>query len=282
MAVITPGRAAAPDPARSRLHGWQLAGFVLVLALGVFPVLSAALDLAADSGTGLPSDHAGTFTSLAGASWPHAQAVTPGVARYVTLLERGYALHELTFALLFVAIIAVPFRRRQRWAWWAAWIPLIANLGYTFSFGVHDHSILVRSLIADIALPVLLLAHIPAFFGGPFGTKVFHAERGGCTRPLRCHFCRGVPSPPVQAPPYSGVYFGEARNVFTNCCSRGSDGELTLSWNPQEEMTTGAGSPGYGVRSMYREGAPSAEGSTVCFCANARSWSTSEAGSEGR
>jgi hypothetical protein len=28
----------------------------------------------------------------------------------------------------------------------------------------HDHAILARSLVADIALPVLLLAHIPAFF----------------------------------------------------------------------------------------------------------------------
>lgn len=73
------------------------------------------------------------------------------------------ALHELTFALLFLLIVAIPFRRRQPWAWWAAWIPMIANLGYTFSFGVHDHTILIRGRIVDIALPVLLLAHIPLF-----------------------------------------------------------------------------------------------------------------------
>src|SRR5262245_22840992 len=41
-------------------------------------------------------------------------------------------------------------------------------------------------------------------------------------RPLPCHFCSGVPTPAVHAPPYSGVYFGDARNVFTNVCSRGS------------------------------------------------------------
>jgi len=75
------------------------------------------------------------------------------------------ALHELTFALLFIVLIAIPFRRGQRWAWWAAWLPMIANLGYTFTFGAHDHTILARSLIADRALPVLLIAHIPAFFG---------------------------------------------------------------------------------------------------------------------
>ncbi len=87
-----------------------------------------------------------------------------GLASYITVLERGYALHELTFALLFLVLIVVPFRRGQRWAWCTAWILMIANLGYTFTFGIHDPSILGRSLIANIALPVLLLARIPVFF----------------------------------------------------------------------------------------------------------------------
>ena len=44
---------------------------------------------------------------------------------------------------------------------------MIANLGYTVTFGAHDHAILARGLITDIALPILLLAHIPAFFFRP-------------------------------------------------------------------------------------------------------------------
>ena len=39
---------------------------------------------------------------------------------------------------------------------------LIANLGYTLTFGAHDPTILTRSLIAT-RLP-LLLAHLPAFY----------------------------------------------------------------------------------------------------------------------
>jgi hypothetical protein len=39
-----------------------------------------------------------------------------------------------------------------------------SNLGYTFTFGAHDQAILTRSLVADIAVPAVLLAHIPAFF----------------------------------------------------------------------------------------------------------------------
>lgn len=147
-----------------RTRGWALLGLVLLLLLALLYVFGAVNDLISDASHGIPVDHAGTYVGLTGTSFTHTTATAPGVARYVTLLERGYALHELTFAFLFIVLLVIPFRRRQRWAWWAAWVPTIANLGYTFTFGIHDSTILGRSLIADIALPVLLLAHIPAFF----------------------------------------------------------------------------------------------------------------------
>jgi hypothetical protein len=155
---------AAPASPRTRPPRLARLGQALLILLGLFYLYGAAADLAALARRNLPADHRGTFTRLTGTSYAHAQAATPGIASYISALERGYALHELTFALLFLLIIAIPFRARQRWAWWAAWLPMIANLGYTVTFGTHDHIILVRSLIADIALPVLLLAHIPAFF----------------------------------------------------------------------------------------------------------------------
>jgi len=42
---------------------------------------------------------------------------------------------------------------------------MIANLTYSFTFAHFSSSTLAYSLIADIALPVLLLLHVPAFFG---------------------------------------------------------------------------------------------------------------------
>lgn len=48
----------------------------------------------------------------------------------------------------------------QRWAWWVCWAVMIANLGYTLTFGQHDPQILRRSLTADIAVPLLLLATV--------------------------------------------------------------------------------------------------------------------------
>lgn len=158
---------ATADPAPRHSRAPAVIGLGLLLILAVFYLFGAISDLAAVASHNLPPDHRGTFATLTGTSFSHLRATTPGLASYLSLLERGYAWHELTFALLFIVLLAIPFRQRQRWAWWAAWLPMIADLGYTFTFGVHDQAILARSLIADIALPVLLLAHIPAFFSPP-------------------------------------------------------------------------------------------------------------------
>lgn len=145
-----------------RAPRWRTASWIGLLLLGAFNLYAAVADLAADAGTGLPSDHAGTFTSVAGRTWASFKAAQPGAAHFITLAERGYALHELVFAILFLIIVAIPLRAGQRWAWWACWAVLVAYLGYTLTFGVHDHAILARSLIGVIALPVLLAVQLPA------------------------------------------------------------------------------------------------------------------------
>jgi hypothetical protein len=152
----------AASQAGRRTPWWQTASWIGLILLGAFNIFAAASDLAAAARTGLPSDHAGTFAAITGRTWTSFNAAQPGVAHYVTLVERGYALHELVFAILFLTIVTIPLRTGQRWAWWASWTVLIAYLGYTLTFGAHDSTILTRSLIAVIALPILLLAQMPA------------------------------------------------------------------------------------------------------------------------
>jgi len=94
----------------------------VLMVQGVFYVFGAVSDLTSDASAGLPTDHTGTFTALSGTSYPNTQGSTPGTTHYITLLEHGYARHELTFTLLFLVLLAIHFRRRQRWAWWAAWM----------------------------------------------------------------------------------------------------------------------------------------------------------------
>ncbi len=156
---ITVGRAGA-TPRRYLKVAWAL-----LLVLGAFFVVAAVSDLAADLRTGLPADHTAAFGQIVGSGWASATAPTPGLAHYITLLEIAYAVHELVFGLLFLVIVAIPFRRRMRWAWWACWVPLLANLSYSLTFGRHDSTLLARSLVGDVGLPSLLLIHVPAFFG---------------------------------------------------------------------------------------------------------------------
>ncbi|MFZ0216699.1 MAG: hypothetical protein WAM30_12260 [Candidatus Dormiibacterota bacterium] len=138
-------------------------GWALLLLLALFPVLSASLDLVADVSRGIPSDHQAAFAALVGRSWNSIQHAAPGTAGYITLLEIGYAIHELVFGVLFLVIVAIPFRRGEWWAWWACWVVLVADLAYTLTFGRHDAAILRQSLVADIALPVLLLWQLARF-----------------------------------------------------------------------------------------------------------------------
>ncbi len=159
----------AQERARARQPVYLLAAWILLLVLGAFYLFAALSDLASDARTGIPSDHLGAFQAIAGTGWTAVQQTgraLPGrVAQYITRLEITYAVHELVFALLFLIIVAIPFRQRARWAWWACWIPMLANLAYTFVLARYSTTTLTYSLIADIALPVLLLIHIPAFFG---------------------------------------------------------------------------------------------------------------------
>ena len=150
---------------QARQPRYLLIAWILLLLLGVLFLFASLSDLAADARVGLPTDHTGTFHSIAGIAWPSAQSSSAGITQYITLLEIAYAVHELVFALLFLIIVAIPFRRRARWAWWACWVPMLANIAYSLTFGRYDSTVLTYSLVADIALPVLLLIHVPAFFG---------------------------------------------------------------------------------------------------------------------
>jgi hypothetical protein len=154
-----------PERFPARQPRYLLVAWILLLLVGALFLFASLSDLLAEGRSGLPSDHLDAFSTVASMSWTSAKLASPRITQFVTLLEVTYAVHELVFGLLFLLIVAIPFRRRARWAWWACWIPLFAALTYTFTVASYSTTTLVYSLIADIALPVLLLIHVPAFFG---------------------------------------------------------------------------------------------------------------------
>jgi hypothetical protein len=145
--------------------GYLRVAWILLLLVGAFFLFASFSDLAADARSGLPSDHLEAFQRLAGISWTSAKLSSPKITQYITTLEIAYAVHEMVFGLLFLIIVTIPFRRRARWAWWACWVPMLANITYTFTLAHYSTTTLTYSLIADVLLPGILLLHIPAFFG---------------------------------------------------------------------------------------------------------------------
>jgi hypothetical protein len=97
------------------MRGWALLGLALLVLLGLY-LFGPVNDLRTALRGALPADHVGTFGALTGTGFADTQAADPGLAHYVTVAERGYALHERTFALLFLVLLLIPFRRRQVWA----------------------------------------------------------------------------------------------------------------------------------------------------------------------
>ena len=165
MARREPANRVSQNRSFPRQPRYLLVAWILLLLLGAFFLFASLSDLVADARTGLPSDHLEAFHTIAGVTWTSAQQSSPRITQYVTLLEVTYAVHELVFGLLFLVIVAIPFRRRARGAWWACWVPMLANLTYTFAIAHYSTTTLMYSLIADVALPVLLLLHVSAFFG---------------------------------------------------------------------------------------------------------------------
>jgi hypothetical protein len=82
-----------------------------LILLGAFNLFAVAADLASDPSSGLPGNHAGTFSGWPSQAWP--RSAPPRPVRYVTLVERGYSLRKLVFTLLFLVIVAIPLQARQ-------------------------------------------------------------------------------------------------------------------------------------------------------------------------
>jgi hypothetical protein len=70
LMTMTVTTTATTAPRRSLPHTIGWIGLVVLAAFNLFAVAS---DLAADAGTGLPSDHSGTFAKLAGPAGPRSK-----------------------------------------------------------------------------------------------------------------------------------------------------------------------------------------------------------------
>lgn len=75
---------------------------------------------------------------LTGLTWNQVLTTYPNFASYVVSLEEAIGSGLLVFGILAVVLIIVPFRKGQKWAWYAAWtIPLyvVLDINYAMKLG---------------------------------------------------------------------------------------------------------------------------------------------------
>jgi hypothetical protein len=145
----------------SGLRPARLLAVVLVLVVDVgFVLWGAMAALAPDHLLGpggapiLPAGYEG-FT---GGSWQAMAHASPATAGYLELLFRTYGAYNVGFGVLAVAIAAVPFRRGERWAWWALLVGNLVTLGSAMTYDRLARAIGPFEVSEYIGLACLLAA----------------------------------------------------------------------------------------------------------------------------
>jgi hypothetical protein len=93
-------------------HAWMVL-LVLVVILGFFAGIG-------DITKGLDADPA-IITAVTGLTPDEVSEASDPLARMIDVQIRSGGLHILTICVLWAVIVAVPFRRRERWAWFTMW-----------------------------------------------------------------------------------------------------------------------------------------------------------------
>lgn len=94
-----------------RRHAWKFL-FGLVIVIGLFGVGDIIGGLDAD-----PAIPAG----ITGMTPDEIRVESESVARLADLQVRSGGVHLVVMSLLWAVVLLVPFRRRERWAWYVMW-----------------------------------------------------------------------------------------------------------------------------------------------------------------
>ncbi len=95
-------------------HAW-----IIFFALGILGVIAGLAQVFAISGL----LDAGIIRNLTGMTWEEIVTRSPGIASYISYLQRTIGVGILSGSVLLVAIAAIPYRKGERWSWYAIWIP---------------------------------------------------------------------------------------------------------------------------------------------------------------
>jgi hypothetical protein len=113
-------------------HAWKVL-LVVIFFIGFFGV-SDMVGGASD----LQNGETVFMHSITGMSWNELQASSPRVANLIDLKFRTDGAALVTIALLSMAVCLISFRKGERWAWFAMWLPELWMLSTVFFILMAD------------------------------------------------------------------------------------------------------------------------------------------------
>lgn len=134
-----------------------------------------ALILAADAGivlygvmaVAMPTTMTAGYESYTGSTWASFAGGTPAVASYVLLLYRLVGGLNIGLGLALIAVVAGPYRRGERWAWFAVLAGNAVGFGVPMTYdqitgAVGSFEILEFVAVAAVVAGLLLFPGRPA------------------------------------------------------------------------------------------------------------------------
>lgn len=107
------------------LRGWA---WILILAADAGIVLYGVLALAT------PSALTAAYETYTGSTWESLVASTPAAAAYVLLVYRLVGGLNVGLGVTLIAVVAGPYRRGERWAWFAVLMGNVIGFGVPMTY----------------------------------------------------------------------------------------------------------------------------------------------------
>jgi len=130
--------------------------YAWLILLGIVLVLGVRFTIFLFSGvlSGGLSPDSQAVENLTGMTWNELLALNPGLANFYGWLEREISIIYLSFLVLLAIVIAFPYRKGHRWAWYAVWILPV------FAVALTIHGVLVTGFGTSIAIQTIILLMI--------------------------------------------------------------------------------------------------------------------------
>jgi hypothetical protein len=105
------------------------------------------------------------YESYSGTSWASLVAQVPKTAVYLLLVYRVVGGLNVALGVTLIAIIAGPFRRGERWAWFAVLIGNLLGFGVPMTYDQITGAIGFFEILEFVAIAAVLLALVIAWRG---------------------------------------------------------------------------------------------------------------------